>query len=633
MRGPARAPEGVAGVVQVLLDSPVPHLDREFDYLLPTSADHIGLGWRVRVRFSGRLMNAYVVGRTEVSEHTGTLRPIERAIGIEPVLTEETLTLARAVAERWAGTVSDVLRSAVPPRHARAEGVEIPAVTASGWPIAPERWSAYGGGRELLDRLGSSAGSTRAVWSIAPGSSFADEVGDLASAAAGRGRGVIIVVPDATDVARVTAVVPGATSLTADAGPERRYREFVRVLRGGAPIVVGTRSAVFAPVPALGLIIVWDDGDDAHIDPQAPYWHARDVAALRAHLSDCDLVVGSPARSVATAAWVRRGWATSVAPTRETVHARGPAVRALVRDDAARDPAAAAARIPHTAWQAAHRGLAEGPVLIQVARRGYVPVAACQTCREIARCSCGGPIAVSEQASQCSWCGTPVARWACPRCGDGRLRAVAIGADRTVEEVGRAFPGVPVLASHAGRMLGEVGARPAVVVATPGAEPWAEGGYRAVLLLDARAMLDRPRLDAQEDAMRRWFAAARLAAPRAPVVVVAANEARPVQALVRWDAPWCADHDLAERAAAGFPPATRIAALTGKGDDLAAVAAAVDVPHEALGPVPSDRGDRLLLRVARRDGAALAVRLRALLATRSAARAGVVHVHMDPHDL
>jgi primosomal protein N' (replication factor Y) len=308
-------------------------------------------------------------------------------------------------------------------------------------------------------------------------------------------------------------------------------------------------------------------------------------------------------------------------------------VRALVREDAARDPAAAAARIPHTAWRAAQAGLAEGPVLIQVARRGYVPVAACQACREIARCSCGGPIAVGERSSHCSWCGTPVAQWACPHCGGRRLRAVAVGADRTVEEVGRAFPGVPVLASHAGRMVAEVGERPAVVVATPGAEPSAQGGYRAVLLLDARAMLDRPRLDAQEDAMRRWFGAARLAAPRAPVVIVAPNEARPVQALVRWDAPWCAELDLQERVSAGFPPATRIAALTGARSDLMALAAAVDVPHEALGPVTVDGVDRLLLRVARRDGAALAVRLRALTATRSAARSGVVHVRMDPGDL
>lgn len=620
------------GVVQVILDTPVPHLDRVFDYLLPPSAAEVGVGWRVRVRFSGRLMDAYVVGRSDVSEHAGTLRPIERPIGIEPVLTDATLALARAVAERWAGTVSDVLRSAVPPRHARAETATVTPTEPAGWPVDPVRWAAYEGGVALLDRIGRGAG-TRATWSIAPGSSFAAEVADLVGTVAGRGRGAIVVVPDAADVARVCAAMPSATALTADAGPERRYREFVRILRGGAPLVVGTRSAVFAPVPDLGLVVVWDDGDDAHRDPQAPYWNARDVAALRSHLTGCDLVVGSPARSVATQAWCRSGWAASIAPSRDTVHARGPAVRALVREDLARDPAAAAARIPHPAWQAARAGLADGPVLVQVARRGYVPVAACQTCREVARCRCGGPISLDGTSARCSWCGAPAAPWTCPSCGGRRLRAVAVGAERTVEEIGRAFPGVPVLASHAGRMVAEVGDSPAVVVATPGAEPAAPAGYRAVLLLDARAMLARPRLDAQEDALRRWFGAARLAAPGAAVVVVAPNDARPVQALLRWDAPWCAEHDLQERAAAGFPPATRIAALTGARADVAAVAAAVEVAHEALGPVPRGEHDRLLLRVARGDGLALAAQLRAISATRSAARSGVVTVHLDPPDL
>ena len=81
--------------------------------------------------------------------------------------------------------------------------------------------------------------------------------------------GVIVVVPDASDVERVMGEFDDARQagvasvLTADQGPERRYREFVRILRGGARLVVGTRASVFAPVPDLRLIVVWDDGDDA----------------------------------------------------------------------------------------------------------------------------------------------------------------------------------------------------------------------------------------------------------------------------------------------------------------------------------------------------------------------------------
>ncbi|MDO8310247.1 MAG: primosome assembly protein PriA [Actinomycetota bacterium] len=641
-------------VVQVVVDSPLPHLDRVFDYAVTASTDGATAGSRVRVRFAGRLTDAYVVARLEVPEHAGALRPLERVLGPEPVLTPDTLALVQAVAERCAGTFSDVARAAVPPRHARAEASRVRAAEArlAVDPAWRERWTAYDAGVALAERIGRpdgsrSTGGVRAVWSAAPATSWAADVAALVGSVLARPEGgALVVVPDASDVARVIEAVPEALDaglvavLAADHGPERRYREFLKVLRGGARMVVGTRAAVFAPVPDLRLLVVWDDGDDALVDQQAPYWDARDVAALRSHLTGCDLVVGSPARSVVTQQWCRSGWAHSVEPSRSSVTARGPSVRALTAEDSARDPAAAAARIPHAAWQAARSALRTGPVLVQVARRGYLPAMSCQSCRELARCPCGGPLGLDEGSSiaRCGWCGALAGDWACPSCGGRRLRAVAVGAERTAEEIGRAFPGVPVLASHGGRMIARIADEPAVVIATPGAEPACDPGYCAVLLLDARAQLQRPHLDAAEDAVRRWFAAARLARPGGRVFITAANALRPVQALVRWDAPWFADRELDERQSAGLPPAVRMAALLGSADDIADVAAAVTVPHRLLGPVPDpDRHDperqRLLVSVARDLGVDLGRELRAIIAVRSAGRARPVHVRMDPRDL
>jgi primosomal protein N' (replication factor Y) (superfamily II helicase) len=639
-----------APVAQVMIDSPVPHLDHVFDYAVPATMAATALpGARVRVRFAGRLTDGYVVGRLEAAEHAGGLKPLERVIGAEPVLTAETLALVADVAERAAGTFSDVVRAAVPPRHARAEAV---SVTPAAWRADPDpddvaRWDAYDSGPALVQRLSApAAAGTRAVWSAAPATSWAADAAALVRCVLAQPDGdVIVVVPDAADVDRCLAELADVreagvlATLTADQGPERRYREFVRILRGGARVVVGTRASVFAPVPRLRLIVVWDDGDDALVDPQAPYWDARDVAALRSHLAGCDLVVGSPARSVATQQWCESGWARSVEPARATVRERAPAVRALAAEDAARDEAAAAARIPHRAWEVARTALRSGAVLVQVARRGYLPVLSCQSCRAIARCSCGGPLELaSEQAApHCSWCGAIAGSWRCPSCDGRRLRAVSVGAERTAEEIGRAFPGVPVVSSHAGHMVGRVPDEPRLVVATPGAEPACDPGYRAVLILDARAQLQRPTLDASEDAARRWFGAARLAAPKAPVVVTAENALAPVQALVRWDAPWLAARELTDRAAAGLPPATRIAALIGTADDIAEVAGALSVPHRLLGPVPypaQEGRQRGLVVVDREHGAELSRQLRAITATRSArAKNRPVHVRMDPRDI
>ena len=638
-----------------MIDSSVPHLDRVFDYAVPAAlADAAVVGSRVRVRFAGRLTDAFVVGRLEQPQHAGELKGIERVIGVEPVLTADTLLLVQEVAARYAGTFSDVVRAAVPPRHARAEGVVVPVTAWMAEPgtVDPERWTAYESGPALVARLASPRASgavpTRAAWSAAPATSWAADAITLARAVLAQPTGgVIVVVPDGTDVERVLAEVgdvraAGAVAtLVADHGPERRYREFVRILRGGVRLVVGTRASVFAPLPDLRLMIVWDDGDDALVDPQAPYWDGRDVAALRSHLSGCDLVVGSPARSVVTQQWCESGWARSVEPTRATVADRGPVVRALTSEDAARDEAAAAARIPHRAWEAARAALRTGAVLVQVARRGYVPALACQSCREPARCSCGGPLQLGGSGSvpQCAWCGAIVGAWTCPACGGRRLRAVSVGAERTAEEIGRAFPGVPVVASHAGHVVDRVPDEPRVVVATPGVEPACDPGYRAVLILDARSQLQRAALDATEDAVRRWFAAARLAAPKARVIVTAENALPAVQSLVRWDAPWLAARELGERAAVGLPPATRMAALLGAPGDIAEVVAALEVPHRLLGPVPDPvRGDeerqRGLVVVGREHGADLSRQLRAITATRSArAKSRPVHVRIDPRDI
>ncbi|MFM8894708.1 MAG: hypothetical protein ACKOE2_04845, partial [Actinomycetales bacterium] len=130
-RSRARAETGVPlasrdPVAQVMVDASVPHLDRVFDYAVPAALDdQVRVGSRVRVRFSGRLTDGFVVGRVATGERDGELRPLERVVGSEPVLTAETLRLVEEVADRYAGTFSDVVRAAVPPRHARAEATTV----------------------------------------------------------------------------------------------------------------------------------------------------------------------------------------------------------------------------------------------------------------------------------------------------------------------------------------------------------------------------------------------------------------------------------------------------------------------------------------------------------------------------
>ena len=627
-------------IAQVRIDSPLPQLDRVFDYTTPQQLDDlVQPGVRVRVRFAGRLVTGFVVGRVSESSAGKSLRPIERVLSGERVLTPQIAELVVAVAEHYAGTFSDVVRSAVPPRHARAESLqfELSTLTIKATEQDAARWGRYTNGSALFRRLQSGkSANTRGVWSAAPAHPWYQDIAALVRATLEPPIGTaIVVLPDAHDVDLLTrelAELRDITAvLTADQGPERRYREFLRSLRGSARLVIGTRAAVFAPVSDLRLIVVWDDQDDSLWEPHAPYWNARDVAALRSATQGCALLVGAPARSVETQLWCEQGWAKSLAATREVISATAPVVRALEQDDLERDVAAATARLPHMAWLAAKTGLESGPVLVQVPRRGYLPTLSCQNCRTPARCACGGLLGqgIDQSIPACTWCGVPATNWQCKVCGDTNLRAVAIGVERTAEEFGRAFASTQIIWSQSAAMRRTVGASPALVIATPGAEPVADGGYAAVIILDARGQLQRPQLQATVEAARRWFGAALLARPRAPLVITADTAEPVVQALIRWDAPGFAQRELADRVGAGLLPSTRMAVLSGASTDISDALSMLTVDHRVLGPT-----DGSCIVVVRRElGSVLSEQLRAISAARATKSAGKpVNVVLDPRE-
>ena len=197
--------------------------------------------------------------------------------------------------------------------------------------------------------------------------------------------------------------------------------------------------------------------------------------------------------------------------------------------------------------------------------------------------------------------------------------------------------------SGAGTVLDEVTAGPRLVVSTPGAEPVAPGGYAAALLLDAWALLDRPTLDAGEEALRRWCAASALvrAGPQGGRVVLCGAPTGvsipAVEALVRWDPAWFAAREVAERRELALPPTARLAALTGSRAALDAALAELRLPPSTavLGPLPTgaDERWRALLTVPLPEGPALTAELAALRARASARKEpDPVHVRVDPRD-
>ncbi len=664
--GVARTPVQVEPIARVLPMLSVPHLDREFDYLVsPEQSDDAQPGVRVRVRFHGRLVDAFVLERRNDTDHHGKLGWLDRVVSAEPVLTTEIRRLVDAVAARYAGTRPDVLRLAVPARHARVEreptaALRLPVPAA----VDPAAWEVYGRGAQFLDALAESR-AARAVWQALPGESWADRFAEAAAQTIRAGRAALAIVPDQRDLDTLWRAVTtrideqGVVALSAGLGPAARYRRWLAALRGQARLVIGTRSAVFAPLSDLGLVMVWADADDSLAEPRAPYPHAREVAMLRAHQARCAALIGGYARTAEAQALVRSGWAHDIVATRAVVRARTPRVVAL--DDTGyadeRDPAARTARIPSIALRAARTSLQAGaPVLVQVPRRGYVPSLACARCRTIARCRhCTGPLSLAEPSQEggpalvCRWCGQIDPTRRCARCGSDAVRAVVVGARRTAEELGRAFPGIAVVTSSGDGVVPEVAAGPALVVATPGAEPVAAGGYGAAMLLDTWALLGRQDLRAAEDALWRWMTAAALVRARGDggvVLAVAESSIPTVQSLIRWDPVGHAEADLAARTEVGLPPSVHMAALDGAAEAVAALLDEAGLPEGAdvLGPVDLPAGvrrpagtpagvpvTRMLVRAPREQGLALAAALHRGVSVLSARQSHEpVRVQIDP---
>ncbi|MCU1585893.1 MAG: hypothetical protein JWM49_2449 [Microbacteriaceae bacterium] len=643
MAGTVGEPAG--GIARVLIDSPLPQLDRLFDYRIPPllAADaRPGVRVRVPLRSAGRLADGFIVEVAGGGDYSGVLSDLEAVVSPVPVLAPEVWALARRLADRAAGTASDIVRLAVPKRQVRVEknwlaaaevlvGAEPESVRAEAVrpdpvraePVRPEPVAGFD--QALVDSAMES-GARLAVDAVPgvvelPGGHWvghwATTMAAAASHAIARGGSAILAVPDYRDqdqlVAALRAVLPDDRIVHLDAKQSNpdRYRAMLACL-GDIPLaVVGNRSVVYAPAKRLGLIAIWDEGDPLHAEPLSPYVHSRDAALVRQEQQGCALLFLSHARSTEIERLVEVGYLGELAPLRLVQ----PRVLPTAQQQS-EDRLAAQARIPSSAWRQARAGLDHGPVLVQVARPGYASRLACTECGQTARCDlCEGPLHLksAHATPSCSWCGKLATHWSCSNCTGTTFRLIGQGSVRTAEDLGRAFPGVRVIVADGDRPILAVGPEPALVIATRGAEPIAAGGYRAILLLDGERMTARESLRVGEDCVRWWSNAIALAGPGATTVLVGVGGTL-ASALATWRRADYIRSELADRRALRFPPAVRVATVTGTAESVQrAVDAVSGIDRvDVLGPVDAPGGGvRAIVRFDYGEGTAVAAGLRA----------------------
>jgi primosomal protein N' (replication factor Y) (superfamily II helicase) len=591
-------------IARVVLDTRLPQLDRLFDYLIPKGMN-VGVGVRVKVplRSGARHATGYVVDVVDTSEHSGALAELSDVISDVAVLSPDLWSLARAIADRQAGNASDVLRLAIPARYSRVEKKwrdAPPSVSSHPPVIVPcEEYSD--------DSLEQIVGSQRRTVLTLPGG--VQETGDgrpvprgaqivaqIAARTLGKGDSVVIVVPDWRDTEHFASALGDIISpedlvvwRSGSVGSDR-YAEYLRTLDQRPVVVVGNRHAVYAPVFSLGTLIVLDDADDSHREPLAPYPHTRDVALLRHQQSGCAVVFAGLVPSMSSTRWLAMGFCEALEP-RHTSRPTVVPTALSMNPDHDQSPA----RLPSVAHQGALAGLAKGPILVQVFRAGYSSALACASCAERGMCArCHGPLRLRDPQTppSCAWCAQVEARWTCHNCGSTALVPRGRGIGRTVAELGRAFPRVPIIQSDGENRVAAVGRDSAVVVATRGAEPIADGGYHAALLLDGQSMLSRENLGALEDTLRMWEHAVSLVRPDGKVFMTEV-EGQPALALASGRYLPLLVEELAQREALRLPPAVRIASVSGPAPAVAEIRRHVEVADwgvDVLGPVPLDDG-------------------------------------------
>jgi primosomal protein N' (replication factor Y) len=604
-------PRGPFTVAQVWVDSSVFHLDTAFSYLIPGNlADLIEIGSMVSVPFHGRDLTGFVIA-LEAPDSLVGLKNIHKVIGKHALLSQETINLIKVAAQRYAAHPLDLVRSAVPERVAAAEKNFIESAFAF-------RKSSGEGIRQYLQLP---PGRSRA-------SLMAQKVGALR-----RDGAVLVILPDHREVSEVVAELQKqgiAPSVLDSSLPKSEYySHFLTTRCGMTDVVVGTRSAIFAPVSNLRSILIYNEGSENYYERRAPGWNVRDIALLRAELEHINLYFAGYSPS------------TEVARIIDLNECEFKKVRSKVRVSAIAQTHGEL--LPSRAIAPLREALKIGPVLFLVPLKGYAQAIRCAKCRTISRCACGGShVKISATSPiSCSHCATDYQAWSCIWCQHPVPSLVARGAERHQQELGLLFPGKAIQLSTSDHPIAEV-AGPSLVVATPGMAPRVSQGYAAVVLLEGNRFLNQPDMRASERVREMFFAHAALAAPSAPVIFVQDEGHSIVTAITTWNPTIAIHRDLEERRNLNLPPYVRCALMTMESKEIIRLKNAllssqeegrIPVSTKILGPIPAGEKSALILTVDLEDGDELIKTLHEFMRRRSAAKKELPSLRIDPYSL
>ena len=601
-------------IARIRVDTGVFHLDQLYDYAIPERLS-VGVvtGVRVQIPFGGRETEGIVVSRSATPERAGDLKSISKVLSLHPVATKESLELVDHAASYYCCNPWDLIRSAIPPRVASVEKE-----------LSVHKFDAKKG----ANRGGSS------FQSFAPFSPAHDQLTSIINQVKNSGS-ILIVAPDEKDVEQICIALSNTHQnvipLTSASARDERYRNFLVSMRLEQSIVVGTRSAVFAPVNNLAAIIIFKESSPEHYEVRSPGWSTCAIAKMRAQLEGVELVFTGFAPSIKAAFDIDRGL-TKYRNKRVEVK-----VEAFTPNDGA--------LLPGRIFSEIKRSLKSGPVLFLAPRKGYGNALLCAHCKNVAICKCGGRLSVAAKnhAPTCVHCGSGFPEWRCSFCLRDKQYLAGRGIDRAAEEISRAFPGFPVVISAGDVIKERVESKPSLVLSTAGAQPLVDGGYAAVVVLDATRFFSHTDINSQERARELIFETSSLISQSGKVLLVIDDSHPIVAAVARWNIAPMLKRELADRADLNLPPTVTSAVLVLDATSAPSIAAGLNkaklegrLPSSTrlFGPTQLPKSQaKIVIHVASEEWSQLALVLHELQRKRSISKKDLLTLRIDPYSL
>lgn len=602
-------------IARIWVETGVDHLDQPYDYLVPQElSSRVHVGVRVQIPFSNHEVEGIVISREQSGETGGKLKSITKVLSNFSVATQSSLKLYERVANLYAGATTDVLRSAIPPRVASVEKGRAPYSS--------------------LSEVRKKSKARMEFLALAPHLSPLKQLASLIDLSCGS---FLVIVPDERDLLNLASYWDGsnpmsqAITLGSSLSRSQRYKNYLDAISQPNRLVIGTRSAIFAPVATLSTIVVYKESSPDYFDPRSPGWNVGEVARMRCVGESIDLIFLSYVPSLAIAREIDLRRVTYIHDShRLRVRACAPSPAQL---------------LPERIFQPIRDAIKKGPVLFLVSRKGYASALLCGQCRNFALCACGGRIKIiaGNKPAQCSHCAQVFPTWRCAWCKSDKQYAAGRGIDRASEEIGRAFPNITIISSSGESIKNEVSDENCIVIATPGAAPISINGYSAVVILNALTFFSHDDLAAGERAREMIFETSALVRKDGQILIAIDEAHAIVAAITQWNPATMIQRELRERAELKLPPYEKSAYLRVASVEATQLVSGLrssissrrlNSTVSILGPVELGNSEsKIILRFNEEDLETTANFLRELQRKRGIAKKPLLYIRISPYSL